>query len=133
MRGVNTMSDPVDVLALRITALLGGGGGEMVDAFVVVELAGTPYYLQFANHAPGEVVVELVADTFLPKAARLGRDAGPRLQALGWHAPSKGVSPNWFWWVTGPQEARAAAAAAVTALVEVYGPAPDDVARALGA
>lgn len=126
------MADAVQGLTQRIVALLDAGNLETEDTFEIVEFAGSPYYLQFANHTPGEVVVELVSDEFLPKDARLGKDAGARLDALGWHAPSKGVSPNWFRWVRGAHEAPAAASAAVAALVDVYDLAPEVVAQSLG-
>lgn len=94
------MADAVQGLTQRIVALLDAGDLETEDTFEIVEFADSPYYLQFANHAAGEVVVELVSDEFLPEDARLGKDARAGMDALGWHAPSKGLSPNWFRWVS---------------------------------
>ena len=84
-------------------------------------------YAQWAPDHPGTLVVELVANEFLPDDRQLD-PFDERLAALGFAAPIEG-RPNWHTWVADSAEAARVAGDVVRALAEVYRVDPEAVLR----
>lgn len=77
--------------------------------FVVVHLAGTPYYVQLLRDEDGRAVprgfVEAVSNEYLAASDALTPDQEAALEGLGWQRPGSGCDPvedcgmehlNWF-------------------------------------
>jgi hypothetical protein len=96
---------------------------------LVVTWPAHPFYVQAAQDE-GDLVVEAVADVYLPEADRRGTSGAEVLRAAGWTAPDA-LDENWQHHLTWPARITAyqgAAGMMVAALRDVYGvPEPSDL------
>lgn len=113
----------VRVLAAKLAQLRG------TRASFTIEV--TDAYFQGASYDGDDVLIEISAERFLPRALPVGSDE--RLLRLGFTRPSQ-TMPNWWIGVEGGADAElsAAASATVRALLEVYGVEPSVLAHAVG-
>lgn len=101
-------------ITVRLRAVLDTGESAGVD------VGG--YYYQVASYGPGLLLIETVANEFLPEDLQLDSAAEQRLEELGLRRPDEDW-PNWALRLEDPADADLGAAARTvsTALVEVYG------------
>lgn len=111
-------------IAVQLKDIRGTRGSQVVNL-------GDLFY-QMASYEGDAVLIETVANEFLPPEKRLGPDQEERLLQLGFTQPSPDM-PNW--WIGMEEgldeEIDQAAGAVATALIEVYGIPVDTVDAAL--
>lgn len=91
-------------------------------------------YIQTAGFGEGRVMVETTSNKYLPDEQQLSPAGMDRLVELGFTEPGDGF-PNWWIGLENPSpgDLVRAAESVITALGEVYGVPPLEVARAFGA
>lgn len=91
-------------------------------------------YVQTAGYGEGRVLVETTSNSYLPAEHQLSPAAMNRLAELGFTEPDRDF-PNWWIGLENPSDRDIvqAAQSVMAALVEAYGVALLEIARALGA
>ena len=104
-----------------LTATIGARLRTLRDTGETASLAVGGYYYQLASYGEGLLLIELVANEFLPDDLKLDATAEQRLEELGLRRPDADW-PNWALRLEDPTDGDldTAARTVATALVEVY-------------